>query len=100
MFELASQQPESGTTTSNDEDALTKLFGRHKPGRCLAYGRGVTGTKLAILRERDDHFARLEGEQLVMKNQMQEMMNILQNIVKNPSAPVSIYYFIIFTYFH
>ncbi|KAL5554125.1 hypothetical protein UlMin_041526 [Ulmus minor] len=44
------------------------LFGRNKPGQSLAYGRGVTGTKLAVLRERDDHFARLEGEQLVMKN--------------------------------
>ena len=79
---------------------MTKLFGRHKPGRCLVYGRGVTGTKLAILRERDYHVARLEDDQLVMKKKMQEMMNILQNIVKNPSAPINIYYFIIFTYFH
>ena len=91
MQEIEKEAPESGTTTNNGEDSLSKLFGRNKPGRCLAYGRGVTSTKLAILKERDDHIARLESEQLVMKTQMQDMMTILQNIVKNPSNLVCIY---------
>ena len=56
--------------------------------------------KLSVLRERDDHIARLECKQLVMKNQMVEMMNILQGIVKNPSALVSICCFTIAPYFH
>ena len=96
---MASELPESGTTTNNGEDALTMLFGRNKAGRCLAYGKGVIGMKLAVLREREDHFARLEGEQLVLKNQMVEMMHILQGIMKNPSAPVSICCFTIAAYF-
>ena len=97
---MASELPGSATTTNNGEDALTSLFGLNKAGWCLAYGRGVSGTKLVVLRERDDHFARLEGEHLVLKNQMVEMMNILQDIVTNTSASVSICCFTITTYFH
>ncbi|KAL5550896.1 hypothetical protein UlMin_001072 [Ulmus minor] len=93
LHKLTNEKPESGTTTKSAEDALTTVFGRHKPGRCIGYGRGVTGTKLAILRERDDHIVRLEDEQTSIKNQMKEMMNILHSVVKNPS--VRIYYFMI-----
>ena len=50
LQELPSELPESGTTTNNGEDALTRLFGCNKVGRCVAYGRRVTGTKLAVLR--------------------------------------------------
>ena len=93
LQEIANEKPELGTTTKSSEDALTSIFGRHKPGRCVGYGRGVTGTKLAILRERDDHIIRLEDEQTIIKSQMKEMMNILHSVVKNQS--VSIYPFMI-----
>ena len=91
LHELTSGKPESGTTTKSVEDALTTVFG-NKPGRCVGYGRGVTGAKLAILRERDDHIVRLEDEQTVIKNQMKEMMNILHSVVKNPSVRIYLFH--------
>ncbi|XP_062080285.1 uncharacterized protein LOC133785041 [Humulus lupulus] len=80
---LANEKPDSCTTQNTVQDALTIIFGPDKNGRSLANGRGVTNTKLAILRARDDHISQLESSQSEMKNKMSEMMNLINTIAKS-----------------
>ncbi|KAL5564188.1 hypothetical protein UlMin_027352 [Ulmus minor] len=87
LRELANEKPDSCTTNNTVDDALTIIFGPDKPGRCLDNGRGVTTTKLATLRARDDHIARMEAEQLGLKNQMTQVLSLLKNMTNTSTIP-------------
>ena len=78
MDEVIREKPHSCTTSNTNEDVLTLLFGPDKPGRVLGTRKGVTKTKLSLLRQRDDKVAKLEQEQYMMQKQIAELLHIIK----------------------
>ncbi|XP_062114462.1 uncharacterized protein LOC133825549 [Humulus lupulus] len=78
LAEIIREDPKSGTTNNTDEDALTKLFGNPKSGLLIGQGRGVTKSKLTVVNMCKDKMTLLEEEQLNMKIQIAEMLNLLK----------------------
>ncbi|XP_062096269.1 uncharacterized protein LOC133802052 [Humulus lupulus] len=78
LDEIIRKDPKFGTTNNTDEDALTKLFGNPKFGHLIRQGRGVTGSKLTVVNMCKNKMTLLEEEQLNMKSQIAEMLNLLK----------------------
>ncbi|KAL1198050.1 hypothetical protein V5N11_005044 [Cardamine amara subsp. amara] len=54
---------ESTASMSVEDDAVSQVLGKDKPGRIRGMGRGVTATKLAFMHARDSHVQKLEAKQ-------------------------------------
>ena len=70
------------------DDALSKVLGPEKRGRVRGFGKGVTMSKLAVLSQRDNHFAQLSEEHLKLKEQVGNMQIIIDDLLKNKASVV------------
>ncbi|XP_062111833.1 uncharacterized protein LOC133823208 [Humulus lupulus] len=74
------------STTSVNEDILTKVLGLEKNTYMRAFGRGVTRSKLQIVSERDDHLMKIEGQCKDLKDKMQHMEQLIVSLMKNQNT--------------
>ena len=71
------------STTSVNDDILTKVLGPEKNTYLRAFGRGVTRSKLAIVSERDDHMIQIKDQCNDLKDRMSHMEQLIQSLLKN-----------------
>ena len=70
------------STTSVNDDILTKVLGPEKNTYLRAFGRGVTQSKLTIVSERDDHIIQIKDQYNELKDRMSHMEQLIQSLLK------------------
>lgn len=83
LVEEYKKDPAMSSTTSVNEDILTKVLGPEKNSYLRAFGRGVTRSKLQIVSERDDHLIKIEGQCKNLNEKMQHMEQLIVSLMKN-----------------
>lgn len=72
---IKSLDTEIGSTNSSsvNDDAVSQVLGKERPGRIRGLGRGVTATKLALMHCRDTHVQMLEAKQAELINKIEDL---------------------------
>ena len=72
----------SSDTISISNDAVSQVLGKDKSGRVRGMGRGVTATKRAFLQARDAHVQKLEAQQAILINRINDLQNEVCGLAK------------------
>lgn len=79
---------ESTASTSVNDDAVSQVLGKDKPGRIRGMGRGITATKIAFMQARDSHVLKLEAKQAELQDELRGLKDVVRGLTASKSNHV------------
>lgn len=80
---------ESTASTSVNDDAVSQVLGKDKPGRIRGMGRGITATKIAFMQARDSHVLKLEAKQAELQDELRGLKDVVRGLTASKSVSLT-----------